>query len=231
MTDPKRLSVERIEYLKSNAGGINIVDVEEWNALCDAALRDAEPAPAGLPEEPKRWVIRHGYNKMEEPEKGTEQTRYVLASDYDALLAYATRPAPAGLPEEPESYFPSDCGLMLPCNHPKGVIGGWIQTYHYNALRRYATDSAYVRVPREPTEWILVAERLPDAQKSNYTEVIGYAKHYTYFPIVCIVSYWHKEKTWTTIANNMEDISVEVTHWMPLPEPPKAMLAASGEGK
>lgn len=60
-------------------------------------------------------------------------------------------------------------------------------------------------------EWISVEERLPDigypSSLISYGENIGHAR---------LVS----EDLWRVVASNDAVPMVEVTHWMPLPEPP-----------
>lgn len=65
-------------------------------------------------------------------------------------------------------------------------------------------------------EWISVQDRLPTARED-----------------VLVVAYWHEKyqslmgwfspngKVWRVTTPNEEMTDVSVTHWMPLPEPPK----------
>ncbi|MDD6937461.1 MAG: DUF551 domain-containing protein [Clostridiales bacterium] len=72
-------------------------------------------------------------------------------------------------------------------------------------------DAALAKVPR----WISVEERLPEQNGIYLAHVVHrYCKIDSYWR-VCI-EYFGIEGTWDSLA----DI-YEVTHWMPLPEPPK----------
>lgn len=67
-------------------------------------------------------------------------------------------------------------------------------------------------------EWISVTERLP----GDYVPVLVYVKHIdgkrAVFLVDHIVSYTNGCKTW---AETDKTWKYSVTHWMPLPEPPK----------
>lgn len=72
-------------------------------------------------------------------------------------------------------------------------------------------DEALAKVPK----WISVEERLPEQNGIYLAHVVHrYCKIDSYWR-VCI-EYFGIEGTWDSLA----DI-YEVTHWMPLPEPPK----------
>ena len=70
------------------------------------------------------------------------------------------------------------------------------------------------------TKWISVEERLPEYK----TAVLGYGLRYRNypdtdpFPAVHVVYSRGEDEGWFTFWNNEY---VAVTHWMPLPEPPK----------
>lgn len=71
-------------------------------------------------------------------------------------------------------------------------------------------------------EWISVKERLPDAAQGEDC-VLGFVNGYngqiTFTDAYLFVKYDYAENAWWS-----EDYDIEgckVTHWMPLPEPPK----------
>lgn len=79
----------------------------------------------------------------------------------------------------------------------------------------------YIKVPEKP-KWISVEERLPDAAQ-GMEGVLGFVNGYngriTFTDASLFVKYDYVENAWWS-----EDYDIEgckVTHWMPLPEPPK----------
>ena len=78
---------------------------------------------------------------------------------------------------------------------------------------RYAEEIA---VARERPRWIPVTERLPEVWCNVKTaELVNYMIYSPYFG-VDIGSHHAESKTWFCVA-----LPCTVTHWMPLPEPPK----------
>ena len=67
------------------------------------------------------------------------------------------------------------------------------------------------------TQWISVKERLPEINKSVLVNSLDFFT--TGEPVVIVGSYtgkaWHQD--WC----RDDDDLIEITHWMPLPEPPK----------
>lgn len=64
-------------------------------------------------------------------------------------------------------------------------------------------------------KWIPVTERLPD--EGETVLVFGYW-HEKFQPLMCYLSPHRKGEWFTTVAGQQV---YTVTHWMPLPEPPK----------
>lgn len=65
------------------------------------------------------------------------------------------------------------------------------------------------------SKWISVEERLPEnAESGNWTAANVFCKD----GHIRIYDYNIKSKKW---KHGLNDIMVKVTHWMPLPEPPK----------
>lgn len=63
-------------------------------------------------------------------------------------------------------------------------------------------------------EWISVEERLPEDQRSVLT-VNGHGE-------IRIMGLWSKRgDEWTWVHNNRMMHYNDITHWLPLPEPPK----------
>lgn len=78
---------------------------------------------------------------------------------------------------------------------------------------RYAEEIA---LAQERTRWIPVTERLPEVWRNDETsELVNYMIYSPYFG-VDIGNYHAEAKTWLCVA-----LPCTVTHWMPLPEPPK----------
>ena len=59
-------------------------------------------------------------------------------------------------------------------------------------------------------EWISVQDRLP----KNHTQVLCYFKYEPEGPDIICENTYHKSGKWLSDGD-------KVTHWMPLPEPPK----------
>ena len=76
-----------------------------------------------------------------------------------------------------------------------------------------AYDDGYAQGTQAAVKWIPVTERLPKDEQ----EVLVYTIHHCYYTWVCHnkVEYW-----WEDEYGYCCDFD-DVTHWMPLPEPPK----------
>lgn len=80
--------------------------------------------------------------------------------------------------------------------------------------------------------WIKIEDRLPD----NVGEYIVYAQDENssasegvwYDNVVVVAEYAFGEWTWRENSNDF-DITNNVTHWMPLPEPPEDFYCRDGE--
>ena len=81
------------------------------------------------------------------------------------------------------------------------------------------TPVAYKMSPTESLtncqQWIPVTERLPD--DGEEVIVFGYW-HEKFQPLMCYLSPHRKGEWFTTVAGQR---IYDVTHWMPLPDPPK----------
>lgn len=75
---------------------------------------------------------------------------------------------------------------------------------------------AYVeRLEAKQPKWISVKERLPEKRGIYLAHIVHHnCKNDSYW-CVC-VEYYNPEDGWTSLSD-----LYEVTHWMPLPEPPK----------
>jgi hypothetical protein len=62
------------------------------------------------------------------------------------------------------------------------------------------------------SEWISVEDELPE--KSGYVFVV----HKSNLPFVASYGVWGEE--FTVVGGGEDSVVHEVTHWMPLPEPP-----------
>lgn len=76
---------------------------------------------------------------------------------------------------------------------------------HYEEVSELAIDLL------ERTRWIPVSERLPEIE----TEVIVFSG------LLMWIAFLTKEKVWEIVGHDETYDQSLVTHWMPLPEPPK----------
>ena len=91
---------------------------------------------------------------------------------------------------------------------PYGDMIGCVQTMHQDTLALIQQLEA--QVPK----WISVEERLPEDQRSVLT-VNGHGE-------IRIMGLWSKRgDEWTWVHNDRMMHYNDITHWMPLPEPPK----------
>ena len=65
-------------------------------------------------------------------------------------------------------------------------------------------------------EWISVDKEMPE-EKAHYlvSFITSFGKHYE---VVMLET--HRRKRWMSNKHSFEDYEQEVTHWMPLTEPP-----------
>lgn len=70
------------------------------------------------------------------------------------------------------------------------------------------------------TEWIKVGERLPEPSAHDWVLVnITFNEDGTCG--VPTVAEYRKGEWWDSLGNKLSELEITVTHWMPLPEPPK----------
>lgn len=105
--------------------------------------------------------------------------------------------------------------------------GGYKGTYCMNGLIAEAAD-AIEELSKH--RWIPVTERLPDTMKDKSVYSGWSAEIAPSDDVLCYLGrekrqtvawYSHTYKEWTTVDENTVYKYGEVTHWMPLPEPPK----------
>lgn len=78
-------------------------------------------------------------------------------------------------------------------------------------------DAALKEVPSERGEdWIRCFDRLPETPGTGATRVLVWVEHDSMSWIA--VRFYNNRKWW---ANGEEIYGENITHWMPLPEPPK----------
>ena len=93
--------------------------------------------------------------------------------------------------------------LQQTAEHYKGCADDWYkEACDYKALCKY--------LPK----WIPVTERLPEAFKHVLVNIPGMSPHPT-------VQEAFREKDGMWYSNGFRYGADEITHWMPLPEPPK----------
>ena len=116
------------------------------------------------------------------------------AIDADAVISYASN-------KKMTEIFPNFTELSSETRNALGVFGQYWKTL--------LEDAPTIELKRE---WISVKDRLPD---SNYGSVLIYTKDGG----VAEGQYYDTIKAWLQFRWSVED--AEVTHWMPLPEPPE----------
>ena len=70
------------------------------------------------------------------------------------------------------------------------------------------------------SEWISAKDRLPDVYTPVLVTYIGWQdgeQHCDEVATIGLFSKWH----WWDGGDTEEEVLVTITHWMPLPEPPK----------
>ena len=76
------------------------------------------------------------------------------------------------------------------------------------------------------SEWISVKERLPESQADVLVVAFWHEHRQTMIG-------WHSDmgKKWRVVTSHGEREPGGVTHWMPLPDPPKEGCDTNGEAK
>lgn len=106
--------------------------------------------------------------------------------------------------------------LQQQVEHYHGCMNDW-----FEAAQEYEAA-----VPK----WIPVTERLPDTMKDKSVYSGWSAEIAPSYDVLCYLGsekrqtvawYSHTYNEWTTVDENTVYCFGEVTHWMPLPQPPK----------
>lgn len=121
----------------------------------------------------------------------------------------------ASLEAEPVAWLHSDNGLGIPAiTRSKNVADSWLSKGWY-------VQPLYIAkpVPVTPDGWISCSERMPEDTKMllafSQGEIVAAYWNWVVNPID-----YKKYRAFTYLSGNILD---DVTHWMPLPEPPQEM--------
>ena len=111
----------------------------------------------------------------------------------------------------------------------RSLIERWVRKEGINVLIRVV--DAFPSIPYEPVKhgrWIPVTERLPEEDGDLYI-VTAYNEEIWWNRVVVVTAEYYRGN-WTWNENGREwDLTDSVTHWMPLPEPPKTDGGADNE--
>ena len=69
-------------------------------------------------------------------------------------------------------------------------------------------------------KWIPVEKRLPEDKKPVLVTYLGYNSKQPHSELIACL-YYGQWGSWDGDPCSYDDCKVEVTHWMPLPEPPE----------
>ena len=112
-----------------------------------------------------------------------------------------------------EKYFGADAGYLdISCLDLARVIieAGWSKQ---NRDIHWATEQAYKNGKEAgKPKWIPVTERLPENICPVLVAIEGLNKAF---------HGWYQDEKWWTVGAGSRPFTQKVTHWMPLPEPPK----------
>ncbi len=112
----------------------------------------------------------------------------------------------ASLEAEPVAWLHSDNGLGIPAiTRSKNIADSWLSKGWY-------VQPLYIAkpVPVTPDGWISCSERMPDNNHDVlFFDVWGYIR-----------IGWFSADDWSWFTSD-DGCCMEVTHWMPLPEPPQ----------
>ena len=89
-----------------------------------------------------------------------------------------------------------------------------VERKHGKWKKAYLDHESFGVRPKIVPKWIPTSERLPEESRHYLIYVIG--GEFKEWSMVTM-AYYHKRFYY----DNMEDNFAQVTHWMPLPEPPK----------
>ena len=111
----------------------------------------------------------------------------------------------------------NDINETLKHNAVIDIINGGYIGLNTDGIARELYDDGY----RKQSEWISVDERLPHSQQMviGYTPCDGYM--FVGFYQKVDSPYWKSYWSVITAMRSTKKITKKVTHWMPLPEPPK----------
>ncbi len=80
-------------------------------------------------------------------------------------------------------------------------------------------ETLYKKGYRKQSEWISVDERLPNDSSAVIAIVNGRERNIKYINAIMLAVYFSDTNEWALDHN--PSVDVQVTHWKPLPEPPK----------
>ena len=106
---------------------------------------------------------------------------------------------------------PAPCNLCPNADMSKCADGAMIDALALVERLEAEHAAALAKVPK----WISVEERLPEECDIYLAHVMHSYNKEDLYALVC-VEYFNPEDGWSSLSD-----LYEVTHWMPLPEPPK----------
>ena len=107
-------------------------------------------------------------------------------------------------------FCPSGKGVAFKDNYDK--YGVYCNNCNSQTGLYSTIDDAVTAWNTRPNNWISVEDKLPDTRTVLGCNIDGYVTAVVY---MCYIKKW-------AIAHNMR-ATMDVTHWMPLPEPPKGV--------
>lgn len=92
--------------------------------------------------------------------------------------------------------------------------------FEENSLRKKdSLEKIKIETPPTMNEWISVKDRLPETKVDSFGDTSDYVLAYRCHPVGCVdIEYYDKGlNRW----NGDNQYDGHITHWQPLPEPPK----------
>ena len=104
-------------------------------------------------------------------------------------------------------------------NHAQAAVDGLDYVFGCAADHLIANGVTFAKDNNAPSKWIPVTERLPEYK----TKVLTRSKMGTNGHFFYIAELWFLDNRLAWVSNeDIEPLDIaEITHWMPLPEPPE----------
>lgn len=215
------LEAEPVAWLLSGGGAKNNVSFDSGNAYADplrevTPLYTAPPAPVSVPAE------------MEIDDDFDSAFEHGKAVGWNAYRAAMLQAEPVSNSDElPLDYLQGHkdglewAAQLAEANHPQ--TGDWLYDDPIDLARaiRKGPDMPTVQAgnsPVTPDGWISCSELMPNDKQYVWC----WGKSYGWTECNTFEGYydWSRNKWWA-VTDDGEEPASKVTHWMPLPEPPK----------